>query len=125
MHFWAELVVALLLGAGGFFMFVGSFALVKLPTTMQRLHGPTKATTLGIGALLLASMSYFTFELGVLSIHELLIALFLVLTAPVTALMVAKVHRLFADDEMPREDREPPARRHPAENRVVPSGGNS
>ena len=45
---------------GGFFLLVGSYALAKLPDTMRRLHGPTKAATLGIGALLIASMLYFS-----------------------------------------------------------------
>lgn len=75
-------------------MFVGSYGLAKLPDTMRRLHGPTKATTLGIGSLLIASMLYFLAERGGVSIHELLITIFLFLTAPVTALMVSKAHIL-------------------------------
>jgi multicomponent K+:H+ antiporter subunit G len=61
---------------------------------MRRLHGPTKAATLGIGALLIASMLYFLLARGHLSFHELLITIFVFLTAPVTALMVAKAHVL-------------------------------
>jgi multicomponent K+:H+ antiporter subunit G len=91
MPFWAEVVVASLIGVGSFFMLVGSVALVKLPGTMRRLHGPTKATTLGIGALLLASMLYFALAHSSVTVHELLIAVFLLLTAPVSAHMIAKV----------------------------------
>ena len=61
---------------------------------MRRLHGPTKPATLGIGALLIASMIYFPIVQGHLSVHELLIAIFLFLTAPVTALMISKAHVL-------------------------------
>jgi multicomponent K+:H+ antiporter subunit G len=61
---------------------------------MRRLHGPSKASTLGIGALLIASMIYFTAVRGSVSLHELLITLFLFLTAPVTAQMIAKAHLL-------------------------------
>ena len=61
---------------------------------MRRLHGPTKAATLGIGALLIASMIYFLIAQGHLSLHELLITIFLFLTAPVTALMISKAHIL-------------------------------
>lgn len=88
----AELVVSAFLVIGGFFLFVGSFALAKLPETMQRLHGPTKATTLGVGGILIASMLYFLLGEGQLSIHELLITLFLFLTAPVSANLVAKAY---------------------------------
>jgi multicomponent K+:H+ antiporter subunit G len=61
---------------------------------MRRLHAPTKATTLGIGSMLIASMLYFLLVLGDASFHELMITVFLFLTAPVTAHMVAKAHIL-------------------------------
>lgn len=89
-----DLGVTLLLLTGSFFLLVGSFGLAKLPDMMRRLHAPTKATTLGIGALLVASMAYFTFSLGIPSFHELLITLFLFITAPVTAHLVAKAYIL-------------------------------
>lgn len=90
----AEIVVSALILIGAFFLFVGSLGLAKLPDLMRRLHGPTKATTLGIGSMLIASMLYFWAIGGTPSIHELLITLFLVLTAPVTAQMIAKAHIL-------------------------------
>lgn len=89
-----ELAIAALICLGAFFLFVGSFGLAKLPDLMRRLHGPTKATTLGIGSLLIASMAFFILERGTASIQELLITTFLFLTAPVTAQMVAKAHIL-------------------------------
>ncbi|MGU3391263.1 Na+/H+ antiporter subunit G [Sphingomonas sp. M1A8_2b] len=80
----------ILLGAA--FMLIGSWGLVRLPSTMERLHGPTLATTLGVGSLLLASMLYVWLQSGTWSTHELLIALFLFITAPISANMIAKVH---------------------------------
>lgn len=85
-----EWLVALLAVAGSLFVFMGSVALVKLPDFYTRLHGPTKATTLGLGALVLASMVYFNFIKGELSLQQLLIALFLLITAPITAHMLIK-----------------------------------
>ena len=102
-----EIAIAALILIGAFFLFVGSLGLAKLPDMMRRLHGPTKATTLGIGAMLIASMLYFL-TLGVFSIHELLITLFLFLTAPVTAHMIAKAH-LLGDAETQAELSETPA----------------
>lgn len=90
----AEAVVAATLLVGAFFLFVGSFGLAKLPDLMRRLHAPTKATTLGIGASLVASMLHFLFVEGDPSVHELLITVFLFLTAPVTAQMISKAHIL-------------------------------
>lgn len=51
--------VAILVIAGTLFVLLGSVALVKLPDFYTRLHGPTKATTLGLGSLVLASMLFF------------------------------------------------------------------
>ena len=74
------------------FALVGSVGLVKLRGVMQRMHAPTKATTLGVGGVLIASMIYFLLVKGVLSFHELLIAVFLLVTAPITANFIAQVH---------------------------------
>ncbi|CUH40215.1 Multiple resistance and pH homeostasis protein G [Jannaschia seosinensis] len=92
MNFVAELLIAVSLVISGIFGFVGSFGLVKLTSTVQRLHAPTKATTLGVGGILVASMIFFYAKNGHLSVHELLITLFLFLTAPVTASFIAKTY---------------------------------
>ncbi|MDP2261494.1 MAG: Na+/H+ antiporter subunit G [Caulobacter sp.] len=92
MNLLAEILIATLLVLGGLFTLVGSWGLAKLPSLMTRLHGPTKATTLGVGACLIASMIYFPVFGGTYSTHELLITLFLFLTAPVSANMIAKAH---------------------------------
>ncbi len=98
-----EILVSALLVIGGFFGFVGSYGLVKLPEPMTRLHAPTKAATLGVGGVLLASMVYFAWFGPAPSLHELLITLFILLTAPVTGLMIAKanIHLQWTRDELP------------------------
>jgi multicomponent K+:H+ antiporter subunit G len=88
----ADIVISVLIVIGGLFGLVGSFGLVKLKDTMQRLHAPTKATTLGVGGVLLASMLYFTLVKESFSFHELMISLFLFLTAPITAHFMAQTH---------------------------------
>ena len=88
----AEILVAALLILGGGFALIGSWGLARLPTLMTRLHGPTKATTLGVGSCLIASMVYFPLRGGTWSAHELLITLFLFITAPISANMIAKAH---------------------------------
>jgi len=87
-----EIAISLCLVISGIFGLVGSVGLIKLPDPMMRLHAPTKATTLGVGGALVASMLYFTFVLGNFSFHELMITLFLFLTAPITGHFVAKTH---------------------------------
>jgi len=92
MDFLLELLISLFLVMSGIFGFVGSYGLVKLRDTMQRLHAPTKATTLGVGGVLIASILFFLLEEQRLSLHELLITLFLFLTAPVSANFMAKTY---------------------------------
>jgi len=90
MEFWIELIVSVLIVSGAVFVFIGALGLLKLPDFYTRLHAPTKATTLGMGCLLVASMTLVPYQQGYLSLHELLITLFLFITAPVTAHMLAK-----------------------------------
>jgi multicomponent K+:H+ antiporter subunit G len=92
MSFVAELLISIALVVSGIFGFVGSYGLVKLKHTLQRLHAPTKATTLGVGGVLIASMIFFYAKTGHISVHELLITLFLFLTAPITANFIAKAY---------------------------------
>lgn len=88
----AEIVVAALIVLGAGFALVGSWGLVRLPDLISRLHAPTKATTLGVGSVLLASMTYFFVIGDGVSIHELLIVLFLFLTAPISASFLATAY---------------------------------
>ena len=83
-------ILSALILIGAFFTLVGSIGLYKLPDFFMRLHGPTKATTLGVGAILIASAIYFTFKTDALSLHEILITVFLFITAPVSAHLMAK-----------------------------------
>jgi multicomponent K+:H+ antiporter subunit G len=80
--------VFLILGSA--FALVGAIGLYRLPDFFTRLHGPTKATTLGVGAIVVASMIFFSYRDDGVSLHELLIILFLFLTAPVSAHVLAK-----------------------------------
>ena len=88
----AEIATSVMIVLGAGFALVGSWGLVRLPTLMERLHGPTKATTLGLGGMLVGSVLFFQLDQGKWSAHELLISLFLFITAPIAANMIAKVH---------------------------------
>lgn len=91
MNPWIEALVALFLLAGSVFALIGAIGLYRLPDFYTRLHGPTKNSTLGVGGMIIASMIYFSARQQSLSLHELLITLFLFITAPVTCHMLAKV----------------------------------
>lgn len=92
---------------GTIFTFVAAIGLLKLDNAMSRLHAPTKAGTVGIGAFLMASMLN-SFLIGEGSLHELLIMGFLFVTAPISANFMAKVNihkqSCVAPPKPPRDD---------------------
>ena len=104
---WLDLLLSALLLTGGAFALVGSWGLARLSDFLKRVHGPTKATTLGVGGILLGSVIYFSLHQG-LSLHELLISLFLFITAPVSAFLIAHaaLHRHCKSLVRPQEDAE-------------------
>ncbi len=85
-----EILLSILIILGGFFTLVGSLGLFKLPDFYMRLHGPTKASTLGVGAVLVASAIHFSTKTDGISLLEILVTLFLFITAPVSAHLMAK-----------------------------------
>ena len=85
-----EFLISIFLLIGSFFVLVGSVALVELPDFFMRLHGPTKATTLGVGAMLVASMLYYFSYHDAVRLNELLIIIFLFMTAPVSAHLMSR-----------------------------------
>ncbi|HEY0826434.1 MAG TPA: Na+/H+ antiporter subunit G [Ramlibacter sp.] len=84
-----EAAIALLLVVGGLFALVGSIGLLRFRDFFMRLHAPTKASTLGVGGVLLASMLWHWGQ-DAWAVRELLITLFLFVTAPVSANLMAQ-----------------------------------
>ncbi|ACO78167.1 putative monovalent cation/H+ antiporter subunit G [Azotobacter vinelandii CA] len=90
MPFWIEALVSLFLVLGSLFALIGAIGLYRLPDFYTRLHAPTKATTLGVGGMVIASMLFFAGRPEGPSLHELLLTLFLFISAPVSAHMLAR-----------------------------------
>jgi multicomponent K+:H+ antiporter subunit G len=109
---WVDLLASALLVMGTGFALVGSWGLAKLGDFYKRLHGPSKATTLGVGCVLASSALVFAF-VGTASLHELLVVLFLFITAPVSAHLLVKAQ--LKDDPASRPSPPPtPPVRHTA-----------
>lgn len=90
-----EIISAALIVFGASIALVGSIGLIRFPDIFTRLHGPTKATTLGVGSVLLGTILYLNLQGETGALRELLITVFLFLTAPVSAHLIAKaaLHR--------------------------------
>lgn len=87
---WAAVGVALLLVMGGSIILIGALGLMRLPSFYQRIHGPAITITLGAGGILLASMLYFTVLQSRLVMHEVIITIFLLMTAPVVSMLLMR-----------------------------------
>jgi len=118
---WLDLAASVLLVAGGLFALLGSIGLVRLRDFPMRLHAPTKASTLGVGGTLLASMLCFGWWEGRLPVQELLITVWVFFTAPVTAHLLMQAHRARhptatdANDVAPRPAETPSGRTESAD----------
>ncbi|PZN31960.1 MAG: cation:proton antiporter [Proteobacteria bacterium] len=87
---WATIPAAVLLVTGGLLTLIGSIGLLRLKDFYSRMHPPTMGMTLGSGCVLIASMIISTAILHKPVIHELLITLFVVITSPVTAMLLMR-----------------------------------
>lgn len=84
-----EILISFFLLFGAFFLLVGSIGMIRLPDLFMRLHAPTKAGTLGLGSFLIAAMIFGVTQ-GRFGFAELLITLFIFITAPVSANLMAQ-----------------------------------
>lgn len=90
LSWWVAVPLAGLLVLGGLVTVIGAFGLARLETFYQRIHGPAITVTLGAGSILLASMLYFSVLQSRLVLHELLITVFVLLTAPVVSMLIMR-----------------------------------
>ena len=107
MSAFVELVVVFLLVVGCFFTLLGGIAMVKLSDFFRRLHGPAKASTLGVGCILIASIVYHWVNGSGVHPRELLITVFLFLTAPISAHLMSRAALSLMDERPPHPERTP------------------
>lgn len=87
---WAILAISFLLVVAGFFAFTGSLGLLRLPHFYSRIHAPTLGNTLAsfcivVSILIMASVTEHRFVA-----HSLLVSFFLIITSPVTAMLLMR-----------------------------------
>ena len=104
MPLWLDLLVAAFLLLGALFALLGSLGLLRFGDFMQRLHGPTKVTTLGIGCIALALIAVRLWH-GAVDGREVLVCLLVLVTAPVNGMLLARAH---ASTLLRRESRQAP-----------------
>jgi len=87
---WVTIPGTLLLVLGGLLVFIGSLGLLRLPHFFARMHGPSMGTTFGAGCVLIVSMLVSSALLQRPILHEVLITLFVVISSPVTSMLLIR-----------------------------------
>jgi multicomponent K+:H+ antiporter subunit G len=87
---WVTVPGTLLLVLGGLTTLVGSFGLLRLGDFFARMHGPSMTNTVGAGSVLIVSMLTSSALIGRPSLHELLITLSVLMSAPMTSIMLVQ-----------------------------------
>lgn len=90
---WAAIIVGLCSLVGAAFTLTGCIGLIRLERFYERVHAPTLGTSMGMAFILLASMLYFTVGGGRPVVHEILIAIFVTVTTPVTLMLLVRAAR--------------------------------
>lgn len=84
------IIVAIFLIIGSTLALLGSIGLVRLKSFYQRLHAPTLSYSYGTLMTILSSMLMFSFLESRPILHELMIGIFIIITAPITLLMLGR-----------------------------------
>lgn len=87
---WAAVVGSAFLLFGAVLTLVGAFGLVRLQSFYERIHAPTLGTSWGMAGMVLGSMIIFTAASARPVFHEVLIAVFITVTTPVTLMMLGR-----------------------------------
>ncbi|MCB4769351.1 monovalent cation/H(+) antiporter subunit G [Ancylobacter sp. Lp-2] len=105
---WAAILVGALVVLGAAIALIGSIGLLRLNSFYARVHAPTLGATLGVGGILIGSMVCFSVLQSRPLIHEVLIALFVTITTPVTLMLLARAalhrDRVEGSSDVPQSD---------------------
>lgn len=85
-----SIIAAALIVLSGIVTFTGTLGLVRLRHFYSRMHAPTLGNTLGVFCLLVAMVLIYSFVHKKFLIHPLLITALLIVTSPVTAILLMR-----------------------------------
>ncbi len=83
-----DIIIYIFLFGSGFFFFVGTVGLLRMPDTYSRMHATAKSDTLGAGLAFLALVIYR--GLDIVSLKLLIVLIFVWITTPTAAHIIAK-----------------------------------
>lgn len=106
---WAAVLVSALLLIGASLTLLGAIGTLRLKSFFERIHGPSLGVSWGLGATLLASIVYFSVREARPVLHEIIIGVFMMLTAPIVMILLARAvlyrERQENNDRVPSMDK--------------------
>ncbi|CAN7653716.1 monovalent cation/H(+) antiporter subunit G [Rhizobium sp. LjRoot98] len=104
---WVAIPVCILLLLGSTITLIGSIGLIRLKTFYGRLHAPTLGASAGTVLICTASMITFAVLQNRWILHEVLIIVFVILTTPVTLMLLGQSalyrDRIEGKNDVPRK----------------------
>lgn len=109
-----SVMISLLMLTGAFFMLVATIGILRFPDIYTRLHAASKATSFGIGCILLAVAFYF--GNSTVAIKSILAIFFIFLTMPVAAYAISRAayfsgQPLWQESKIDELAEDPPAKK--------------
>jgi multicomponent Na+:H+ antiporter subunit G len=83
-----EIISGIIILLGSFFILISAIGLIRMPDLFTRMSATTKASTLGVGLVLLGTALFWQ-DIGI-SARAIVIITFLFLTAPVAAHIIGR-----------------------------------
>lgn len=100
---WAALLTAFFVLLGASLTLIGAIGTLRFRSFFDRIHAPTLGTSWGTGAILVASMIFFSVLQSRPVLHEILIGFFVTVTTPVTLMLLARA-ALYRDRTEGKDD---------------------
>ncbi len=87
---WLSIVIVFFLLLGSGLTLIGAIGLNRAKSFYERLHMPTLGTSWGVSGIIIASIIYSTISGHKLISHSILLAIFIIVTTPVTLMLLSR-----------------------------------
>ncbi|MCZ2203543.1 monovalent cation/H(+) antiporter subunit G [Bartonella sp. A05] len=87
---WIAIVITVFLVLGSSLALIGTIGLIRFSNFYERLHMPSLGANWGVGSILIASFLYSTFVDHSFAFHNILLMIFLLMTVPVTSMLLSQ-----------------------------------
>lgn len=87
---WLSVIIVLFLLFGSGLTLIGAIGLSRAKSFYDRLHMPTLGTSWGVSGIIVASIIYSTLSGHQIISHSILLAVFIIVTTPVTLMLLSR-----------------------------------